>query len=72
MAVVCYDNRNNRGLCEDTQETCSRRVLSKDGCCPICGTYIATELEQRVAILESARDIKFYRNFFIIVFLACM
>ena len=34
---ICRSIKDEKKLCEDTQETCTRRVLSKDGCCPICG-----------------------------------
>ena len=39
---VCHSVRNSRRLCKDNRETCRRRVLSKDGCCPICGTELLT------------------------------
>ena len=34
---LCRKIRNERNLCEDTKDRCTRRVLPKDGCCPICG-----------------------------------
>ena len=38
---ICRNIRNNRHpqQCENTQESCPRRVLSKDACCPVCGTF---------------------------------
>lgn len=35
---ICRRVREDRERCENTQETCQQRVMSRDGCCPVCGT----------------------------------
>lgn len=34
---ICRRVREDADMCENTREECQRRVMSRDGCCPICG-----------------------------------
>ena len=34
---ICRTVRDEEKRCDNDGETCERRVLSRDGCCPICG-----------------------------------
>ena len=38
---LCRDIRHDPKRCGNTEENCSRRVRSRDGCCPICGEYFS-------------------------------
>ena len=34
---ICRRVREDTDRCENTREACQRRVMSRDGCCPVCG-----------------------------------
>ena len=36
---ICIRVREDESRCEDTEEMCENRVLSSDGCCPVCGEH---------------------------------
>ena len=40
LREICRSVRKELGRCEETRHTCKHRVLSRDGCCPICGKYM--------------------------------
>ena len=37
LGETCRFVRDDEKRCEIDRENCERRVLSSDGCCPICG-----------------------------------
>lgn len=37
---ICRRVREVENRCDNTQETCESRVMSRDGCCSVCGRYM--------------------------------
>ena len=37
---ICHRVREVENRCDNTQETCESRVMSRDGCCSVCGMYM--------------------------------